>query len=134
MINKLHRQKGFTLLEVLIALGVLALALGAITQSVSSTTNNIAYLRDKTFAHWVAMNHVAELQTSQKYPDIGTRDGSEEMGGNEWFWHETVVDAPLAAEGISIQNVRRVDVEVRRSRDSKQSLVNVMTFIGKPIQ
>ena len=131
--NRWHRIKGFTLLEVLVALGVLALALGAITQSVGSSTNNIGHLKDKTYAHWVAMNRVAEHQARQEYPPIGTRDGSEEMGGHEWHWRETVAEAPLAANGINIENVRRIDIEVRANRNDKRPLTTVMTFIGKPL-
>lgn len=129
-----RKHQGFTLLEVLVAMAVLALALGAITQSIGSSTSNIAHLKSKTYAHWVAMNRVAEHQARQEYPSVGTQQGSEEMGGNEWFWKETVAEAPLAANGISIDNVRRIDIEVRANRDDKKPITTVMTFIGKPVK
>jgi len=126
-------HKGFTLLEVMVAMAVLSIALGAIIQNIGATTSNIAHLKAKTFAHWVAMNRAAELQAMQLYPSVGTQDGSEEMGGHEWFWRETVAEAPLAANGVSIDNVRRVDIEVRADRNDKNPLTSLMTFIGKPV-
>ena len=118
--------KGFTLLEVLIALSVLAIALGAIIQSVAATTNNIGYLRDRTFAHWVAMNKVAELQTGTgDWPPLGNTDGTYELANYEWYWKVAVVEA-------GVKNIRRLEVEVRRDRDSKQALSSLVALMGKP--
>jgi len=125
------RQSGFTLLEVLVALGILAIALGAIIQSISQATSNIGYLRDKTFAHWVAMNRVVEIQVDKTWPDIGSDEGSEMMANHEWFWKETVSEPPGAEE--LAQAARRVEIEVRRDRKSNKPLVTIMTFVGKPL-
>ncbi len=122
------------MLEVLVALAVLGIALGAIIQSIGATTSNVAHLKTKTFAHWVAMNVVAEYQARQQYPSLDGDEGSEEMGGKEWFWKTKVADAPLAAEGFSIENVRRVDIEVRANRNDPRPVVSIMTFIGKPVR
>jgi len=121
------KNHGFTLLEVLIALGILAIALGAITQSISSTISNVGYLRDKTFAHWVGMNQMAEMRSNGKWPSVGNSDGSEVMGGNEWFWKKKV--SPLNEE---FKDLRRVEIEVRANRDDKKSLASMMMVIGKP--
>jgi len=123
--HKSHR--GFTLLEVLIALGVLGIALGAITQSVGSTINNVSYLRDKNFAHWVGMNRIAELRSNGKWPSIGSSDGSEMMGNHEWFWKEKV--SPLSEE---FKSLRRVEIEVRSDRKDKKALISLSLVIGKP--
>ena len=122
-------HSGFTLLEVLVALGILAVALGAVIQSVSQATSNISYLRDKTFAHWVAMNRVVELQAGSSWPSIGTNEGSEVMASHEWFWKETVSEPEELA-----QAARRVEIEVRRDRKSETPMVSVMTFVGKPLK
>ncbi len=127
-----NRQSGFTLLEVLVALGILAIALGAIIQSISQATSNIGYLRDKTYAHWVAMNRVVEIQVDKTWPDIGSDEGSEIMANHEWFWKETVSEPPGAEE--LAQAARRVEIEVRRDRKSKKPLVTIMTFVGKPLK
>lgn len=127
MTNPRLGNAGFTLLEVLIALGILGIALGAITQSVGSTINNVSYLKDKTFAHWVGMNRMAELRSNGKWPSVGTNDGSEVMGGHEWFWKESI--SPLSEE---FKSLRRVELEVRGDRDDKKPLATMTIVIGKP--
>jgi len=118
--------KGFTLLEVLIALSVLAIALGAIIQSVAATTNNVGYLRDRTLAHWVAMNKVTELQVgTNDWPALGNTDGTYELANYEWYWKVSVVEAGL-------KDIRRLEVEVRRDRDGKQALSSLIALVGKP--
>ncbi len=54
------RHRGFTLLEVLVALAVLAIAMAALIKTGGENTRSAAYLRDKTLAQWVAMNVIAE--------------------------------------------------------------------------
>ena len=125
MLNR-KAAKGFTLLEVLIALSVLAIALGAIIQSVAATTNNVGYLRDRTLAHWVAMNKVTELQVgTNDWPALGNTDGTYELANYEWYWKVSVVEAGL-------KDIRRLEVEVRRDRDGKQALSSLIALVGKP--
>ncbi len=120
------KQAGFTLMEVLIALAVLAIALGAIIQSVAANTSNAAYLRDRTFAHWVAMNRVAEMQVRNEWPAKGTDRGTEQMANFEWNWQVVVNDAGL-------DDIRQIQVEVRRNRNDKQALATIIALVGKPL-
>ena len=118
-------ESGFTLMEVLVALSVLAIALSAIIQSVSTNSSHAGYLREKTMAHWVAMNRVAEIQSMNEYPATGNKRGTEEMAGHEWHWQTTVVDS-------GVENVRRIEVEVKLSKDDKSNLSSLVALIGKP--
>ena len=120
------KQTGFTLMEVLIALAVLAIALGAIIQSMVANTSNAAYLRDRTFAHWVAMNRVAEIQALNEWPAKGTDRGTESMANFEWNWQLVVNDAGL-------DDIRQIQVEVRRNRNDKQALATIIALVGKPL-
>jgi general secretion pathway protein I len=120
-------QNGFTLLEVLVALVVLAIALASLIKGVGGNASNEAYLRDKTLAQWVAMNVVAEQQLAEKWPDKGKKRGSETMGGHEWFWRYEIADT-------FDKDVRRLEVKVRANDDSDSTpLASVVAFLPKPV-
>jgi len=100
------KQRGFTLLEVLIALAIVALSAGALLGTVTSSSSNVAYLRDKTLGEWVALNRLTEIRTAKLMPDTGKRTGSAEMGGMRWQWEEEVTELP-------IKGMFRIDVRSR---------------------
>ncbi len=79
-------ERGFSLVEVLIALAVLALALSALIGASGSAARNTAQLQEKTFAHWVAMNKMEEIRLSGIFPELGIKEGKSTMVGREWRW------------------------------------------------
>lgn len=117
--------RGFTLLEVMVALAVIAFALAAGVSAVSGNTRNAAGLQDRTYAHWVAMNKMAELHISDQWPAVKTTRGSELMARHEWFWSIKVSNTPNAL-------IRRVDVRVRSDEDDELPLVTLTGFVGRP--
>ncbi len=100
------RQRGFTLLEVLIALAIVALSVGALLGTVTSSASSISYLKDKTLAEWVALNRLTEIRIAKLMPDPGKRNGSAEMAGMRWQWEEEVGELP-------IKGMFRIDVRAR---------------------
>lgn len=123
-----NRQgKGFTLLEVVIALAVIALALAAATTAVSSNIRNASGLQQRTYAHWVAMNKLTELQLEDQWPAIRTTRGSALLAKQEWFWSIEVSKTP---DGFDL--IRRVDVMVRLNEDDESPLVTLTGYVGKP--
>ena len=98
--------RGFTLIEVLIALAIVAMSVGALLGTLTSAASNISYLRDKTLAEWVALNRLAEIRTAALMPDKGKRAGNAVMGGMRWQWEQEVVELP-------IKGLWRVDVRAR---------------------
>jgi len=118
-------QRGFTLLEVMVALAVIAFALAAGVSAVSGSTRNAAGLEQRTYAHWVAMNKMAELQINTQWPDIDTTRGSELLARHEWFWSINVSNTPY-------DRMRRIDIQVRADEDDESPLVTLTGFLGRP--
>jgi general secretion pathway protein I len=123
--RKTGGQQGFTLIEVIIALTIIAVGLAAIISAASSTIYNAAGLQERTFAHWVAMNKLTELQVMQEFPAARKTTGSTLMAEHEWFWTMDVTDT-------QDENVRKVEIAVRTNEEDENSLVNLTGFVGKP--
>jgi general secretion pathway protein I len=100
----MRRARGFTLLEVLIALAIVAMSVGALLGTVTSSASNIAYLKDKTIAEWVALNRLTEVRIARNMPDVGDRTGNSEMAGMKWQWQEEVTELPV--EGLFRVEIR----------------------------
>ncbi len=83
----MKRTAGFTLLEVLVALAVLAIAMSALIGATTQSVNTIGALRDQTFAGWVALNKINELLLGRaNWPDEGSRKGEAEFANRAWRW------------------------------------------------
>ncbi|MDD3675908.1 MAG: type II secretion system minor pseudopilin GspI [Thauera propionica] len=120
------RTAGFTLLETLVALSIIALALSAAMRAMGSTAAAAASLREHTLATWIAENHLAELRARQGWPPIGQRQGHSMMGGRRYPWIETVSGTPNPL-------FRRVLIEVRGTDDDR-SLVRMDGFAVRPLR
>jgi general secretion pathway protein I len=116
---------GFSLIEVLVALAVLAIALAALTKAASEGAGNAGYLRDKTLADWVAMNRIVEMYAMNEWPDLGQRRGSVPMAGREWEWTTQVSNTPD-------EDIRRVEVEVRPEGEEGEPLITRVAFLPRP--
>lgn len=80
-------NRGFTLVEVLVALAIVAIALVAVVKITGQSVRETAKLKEKIGAHWVAMNVISEVQAGLlKTDDISYRDGHEKMLGQVWRW------------------------------------------------
>lgn len=121
------RLSGFSLIEVLAALVIVSLGMLGVIEAVSQTANNTAYLRDKTLAHWVAMNRLTELRLEPQAPKIAKTSDEVEMAGRRWRWTAEVTQTQL-------QSMRRIDVNVRAAdADEDSSLAAVTGFYGSAI-
>jgi general secretion pathway protein I len=99
------RQCGFTLLEVLVALVIVALGMIAAFGQVNQTLTTAGVLRDKTIAHWVAMNELARLRILGEFPPVGDRSDEVEMAGVTWRYTIKVLKTEMP-------EFRRVDISV----------------------
>jgi general secretion pathway protein I len=97
-------SRGFTLLEVLIALAIVAMSVGALLGTVTSSASNVIYLKEKTLAEWVALNRLTEVRIDKSMRSKGRRNGSTTMAGTRWEWEEEVTELPF--EGMLRIEVR----------------------------
>lgn len=124
--------KGFTLLEVLVALAVAAIGLGAVIKVAGGNAYNAQYLQEKTLAQWVALNRVSEIKLSNKFPAVGTEKGSAEMAGRTWYWQQETKAPPIPEPRIQ-RTVREVHIDVYADEARKgSSFITVTTYISQP--
>jgi type II secretion system protein I len=121
------RNRAFTLIEVMVALLVVAIGmLGAIT-AVSQAASNSGYLRDKTVAHWVAMNKLTEVRLQKNAPSIDKTSDEVEMGGRKWKWTMNVTQT-------QVETMRRIDITVRPEEAPETSrLASITGFYGTAV-
>lgn len=118
------RSKGFTLLEVLVALTIVSLALGALISTSGSHATSAGYLKQKTIAHWVAMNEITKLQVEQEWLEKGDTKGSSQMAGTEWYWTRTVKET-------EDDSARQVEIRIYLDEDRTTSLAKLIGFLSR---
>lgn len=100
-----RKPRGFTLLEVMVAMAVIGISLIAVIKTASDTTANTVYLQQRTFAHWVALDRIAELRSERDWPSRGVIKDDIEAFNRRWQWIQTTTETPEPS-------LRRVDVAV----------------------
>ena len=101
------KSAGFTLIEVLVAVAILAIALLAITRSISIVVQENSYLREKTLAQWVAVDLAAQVKTGLINTEnfSGIQNGTENILNATFVWHisaASVIDLPAKQITITI--------------------------------
>jgi general secretion pathway protein I len=99
------RPRGFTLLETLIGLVVLALALVALSRTAASQVNAFSDLRERTLAGWLAQDVLTQTRLTTQFPVTGKSDGRRRYANRDWRYEVDV-------QGTDIADIRRIDVRV----------------------
>jgi general secretion pathway protein I len=123
---KPERECGFTLLEVLVALAIVALGMMAVFGQLSQSLSAANHLRNKTLAHWIALNRITELRLADEFPPVREIHDEIEMGNREWRYTLKVSTTPVA-------NLRRVAVSVALADTPDSILAESVGFIGRPL-
>lgn len=123
----MRQARGFTLIEVLVALAVVAIAMAALIKVAGDNTRDTAYLKEKTMAHWVATDKATELQLARAWPTPGRSSGTALQAQREWRWTVNVQET-------ADPDVRRAEISVRPADAAEEQapLVTLTAFLGKP--
>ena len=122
----MRAEGGFTLLEVMVALMVVALTLLAAAATVSQMIDSANTMRDRTYASWIAQNKIVEMRLAGTVPEVSTTSGELDYGYGRWAWRAVVSET-------GIDNFMRVDVSVSRVEED-YAIRTVTGFIGEPVR
>jgi len=120
-------QKGFTLLEVLVALLVFSLIATAAAEVGSQYISSFERVRDKTLAGWIAENRINELRLQETLPSTSENSTDTEFG--TYRWQITTV-----VQGTAEPTMRRVEVTVAKYPDQKNDpypVHSLSAFLGE---
>jgi general secretion pathway protein I len=117
-------HRGFTLIEVMVALTIVAFALTAVAASMSQMIDAANAMRDRTYASWIAQNKLAEMRLAGVMPEVSTTSGEVEYASTDWSWRAVVSET-------GIENFRRIDISITHV-DSEYVIRTVTGFIADP--
>ncbi len=123
-----RRAAGFTLVEVLVALVVVALGLTALMVAVNGTARTSGFLRDKSLAQWIALNRLAEVRLNVVKFGQNTDTGELDFGSRKWHYDTRYFDT-------SIASMKRVVVRVYRgdAKTKGNPLAQAVGFLGSSV-
>src|SRR5687767_7690898 len=117
-------RRGFTLIEILVALAIVAVALAAGMRSVAQSSDVATVLKQRTLALWVAQNRLAEAQLTVPWPSMGTRDGAAEQAHARFVWRETVSGTPNPG-------FRKIEIVVTDAGEPDYALARLVGYVAQ---
>ncbi len=117
------KNHGFTLVEVLVALLIVAVALSAAAKVMLGAAHSGSQRADRTAAQWVALNQMSILKLRRQWP-VNSESGTEEMMHRSWVWRQR-------AESTTDENVVRVTIDVYlEGGDEENSSASIVGFVA----
>jgi len=122
--TSMRHIRGMTLIEVLVALVIIAVALAAAIHTTNAGVANTDYLKQRSIAHWVAMNEAVELELiGDRAEGESTQDRS--MVGYDWQVRTRI-------RPTSDRDVLRAEISVFRADDRDTTFADVELYFGRP--
>jgi general secretion pathway protein I len=119
-------MRGFTLIEAMIALAIVALGMIAVHMQLGRYAQSAIRTEEKTLASWIATNKITELSVQKTWPELGKEEEDVDFAGREWHSRIEVSKTPA-------DNLRRVDVSVYLADRPDVLIDKVSGFIEPPL-
>ena len=121
------RRRAFTLIEVMVALAIIALSLTAVATKMGRMIDTSNSMRERTYASWIAQNKITELRLANVIPDVSATSGEIDYANTTWRWRAVISES-------GIENLFRVDVAVSYGEGNSDDVIRTVTgFIGEPV-
>lgn len=117
--------QGFSLLEVLVALLIIALILGSSFYVTAIQTQQQTQIEQQDKARWVARNVLADLRMQQVWPQVGQEKGQFELGHQPWHWVMHIAES-------GEQDLRQIDIQVYADSEDGLPVTHIMTLLQRP--
>ena len=124
IVQRKRSCRGFTLIEMLVALAILAIALAAVQRAVSGSLDNAFELKQRLLASWVADNRLAELRALRVLPPTGETRGEEPQAGIVFHWKSDISNTPNPY-------VERVEIRVTATAENEHALAVLVGYLVK---
>jgi len=124
MSNLSRRAYGFTLIEVMLAMAIFAIAGVALLGAADNNYRHISHLDEKMFANWVASNQMVAAKLDTTWPPKNNRKGEVELANRTWFWQQKVIKT-------ANNEMRALVMEVRVKEDDEFPVTSIMTYVAQ---
>ncbi|MBE9516039.1 MAG: type II secretion system minor pseudopilin GspI [Proteobacteria bacterium] len=121
---KSRYHSGFTLVEILVALMIVAIAFAGVLGVVGQAADSSGSLRDRTLAMWLAQNRLTQHQLEKDWPSASTHTGTSDYAGIEWQWEEQVQSGPH-------KDIRRIEIHIRHKGED-HIMATLIGVLRKP--
>ena len=118
-------RRGFTLVEILVALAIVAIALTAGMRALAQATETASALKARTLALWIAQNRLAAAQIEAPWPALGRYSGEAMQAGVRFVWQASVSTTPNPA-------FHKIEIAVASPETPDYTLANLTGFLGNP--
>jgi len=120
-----ERARGFTLLEAMVALVIVALGMMAVNGQLNRYVVAASFVEQKTLASWIGANEITAMSVAPTWPDLGKHDDDVDFAARKWRCH-------IVVSATDVQNLRRVDVSVALAEAPDRVLHKISGLVEPP--
>ncbi len=121
----MSRARGFTLIEVMMALAIFATAAIAVINTASQQLRSVPLLQERTLANYVVHNRMVDILLENSFPELGSKTGEAELADRTWHWRQRVVKA-------SDEKLRMIEVVVSLDPNFDNQMAVGQTYVSDP--